>query len=82
MKSKSVAIDGRNYEVREPTMREMLPVMETEPENLSIEMIKHFVTVDGNPLGEDALDLGWATFQKLVTVMNEVSGVVTEPGND
>lgn len=81
MVTEELELDGVVYTVTELSMREVLPIMEDEPRNLAIEMMKVGVTVDGEPIGEAIMDYGFGKFQKLLTVSNRVNGI-TDEGND
>lgn len=75
MKSEKLQLSGAEYTVRSLTMREVLPVMEDEPKNLVIELIKSTVTNGtGKPLGDKVLDMDFADFQAIMETFNKING--------
>jgi len=81
LKTKKVEIDGVAFEVKELTPRVVLPLMEGEPDNLAIEIAKLSVHVNGKPIGEPILDMGFGAFNKLINAVTEINGL-GDQGND
>lgn len=81
MKTLEIEIDGIQYVAHELPMSEVMPIMEQEPANLSVELVKYGVTVNGTPLGDDALELNIGKFNKLMRAVNEVNDIESA-GND
>lgn len=74
--SKTLTLDGVQYEIRELSMRQILPLMEGQSqEGLGVALVKNSVHQGGKPLGDAALDLGFSTFQALMSAVNELHGV-------
>jgi len=81
LKTKSIEIEGTTFEVKELTPRVVLPLLSGEPDQLAIEIAKLSVHVNGKPVGDQLLDMGFSTFNKLLTTVTEVNGL-GESGND
>ena len=80
MKSEKITIDGTDYTVKEMSMRDAMPVLEAEPKNMALEIMKLCVTKNGKLLGDSLLDMGFSSFQKLLKVSNRINGF--SAGND
>lgn len=82
MKTKALQLNGSEYTVHRLTMRQVLPVMESEPKNLVVELIKSTVTNGtGKPVGDKILDLDFADFQRIIEVFNEMNGFADQEKN-
>jgi hypothetical protein len=82
MKHKDIKINGATYTVTELRMRDVLPLMNGEgAENLSVDLAKRSIHLEGKPLGEAFLDLPMSTGQKLMELVNEVNGFGANEGN-
>jgi len=66
------------YEVREATVAECLPLMNNEEVNIGLELCKLCVTKENKPLGDSVMDLGFSTFQQLMAAVNRVNGLGDE----
>ncbi len=62
------------YEIRELTVGECLPIMK-DGENAGLNMVKVAVSIDGKQLGEDAMNLGYSTFNTLMGEVNKLHGI-------
>ena len=66
------------YEVIEPTVGVMMPLMElaeSDPKQMQFKLAQTCVLKDGKPIGEALNDLPMSTYLKLVTaIMSMVSG--------
>ena len=82
MKTKALQLNGSEYTVHRLTMRQVLPVMESEPKNLVVDLIKSTVTNGtGKPVGDKILDLDFADFQRIIEVFNEMNGFSDQEKN-
>lgn len=78
MKTKLVTIDEVSYEIKEPTVGVLFPIMdlmEKDPKAFQIGLVKSCVFVNGAPIGEGINDLGLGTYIKLMQDVLEVSGL-------
>lgn len=81
----TVKLKTGKVEVRELSMREIMPLLEQYSEDstkMAVEMCKVAVLRDGQPLGDSVLDLGFSDFNKLMKVVNDVNGLAGDEGND
>ena len=83
LKSEDVEIDGVVYRVTELNVAQALPIMEMQGSNLGVEMAKASVSVNGAPIGDAIMDMGFSAFRELMIVVNEVNGLAEddEEGN-
>lgn len=81
LKSQVVEIDGNEFTVKELTPRVVLPLLSGEPEQLAIEIAKLAVHFDDKPIGDDLLDMGFGSFNKLLNAVTEINGLGAS-GND
>jgi hypothetical protein len=78
MKTKLVTIDEVSYEIKEPTVGVLFPIMdlmEKDPKAFQIGLVKSCVYIDGQSIGEGVNDLGLGTYIKLMQTVLEVSGL-------
>jgi hypothetical protein len=78
MKNKQLVIDEIIYDIKEPTVGVLFPIMdlmESDPKAFQLGLVKNCVHVNGAPLGEAVNDLGLAVYIKLMTAVLEVSGL-------
>jgi hypothetical protein len=78
MKTKLVTIDEVSYEIKEPTVGVLFPIMdlmEKDPKAFQIGLVKNCVYVNGAVLGEAVNDLGLGTYIKLMQTVLDVSGL-------
>lgn len=80
LKSESIELNGQKFTVKELTPRVVLPLLASEPDQLAIEIAKLSVHIDSKPVGDDLLDMGFGTFNKLLTAVTEINGL-GESGN-
>lgn len=81
MKTKQVIIDDVTYEIKEPTVGVLFPIMdlmEKDPKAFQIGLVKNCVNVNGAPIGEAVNALGLGTYIKLMQSVLEVSGLSGE----
>jgi hypothetical protein len=83
MKSETVELESGTYTVNEMTMRQVLPLMQGDQNQMSIELVKIAVlNSSGQPVGETVLDLGFQDFQQLLAATNRVHGFTDEEKPD
>jgi hypothetical protein len=74
------------YEVREPMVSDMEPIMammEANPKQAQKEMVKRFVFKDGSPIGENVDQITFKNYFKLLKAVNAACGFEDEqPGKD
>jgi hypothetical protein len=78
MKNKQLVIDEITYDIKEPTVGVLFPIMdlmEKDPKAFQLGLVKSCVNVNGTPIGEAVNDLGLAAYIKLMTAVLEVSGL-------
>jgi hypothetical protein len=78
MKNKQLVIDEITYDIKEPTVGVLFPIMdlmEKDPKAFQLGLVKSCVYVNGAPIGEAVNDLGLAVYIKLMTAVLEVSGL-------
>lgn len=75
MRTKDVTVDDIDYTITEQTMRSLLPIMEGDASKIGVELAKISVFQDGVAVGDDILDLGFASFQKLIEEVQDVHGL-------
>ena len=79
---KAIEIDGKAYSVRERTMREVLPVLEGDPKQRGLGLMKISVYNGGaEPLGDAVLDLGFREYSQLQHAVTDVYGMGDDQGN-
>ena len=86
LKAKKVELEGIEFEVREPTIEGMLPVLkklgnEDQRMEAQVDILKITVFRDGKAMGDDVNALGWSMFSKLVPHALSVCGM-TEDADD
>jgi len=77
-KTKTVEIRGLTFEVRELTIRDMIPLLKTledEPVAGQAEMMRRSLYIDGAPIGEKYDELPASMMMKLVPVVMEVNNL-------
>jgi hypothetical protein len=78
MKTKLVTIDEVSYEIKEPTVGVLFPIMdlmEKDPKAFQLGLVKTCVSVNGAPIGEGINDVGLKTYIKLMQEVLEVAGL-------
>jgi hypothetical protein len=78
MKTKQLVIEEVTYEIVEPTVGVLFPIMdlmEKDPKSFQLGLVKNCVHVSGQPLGDGVNALGLGTYIKLMTAVLEVSGL-------
>jgi len=86
--SKVMKIGKDVYTIQEIIMKHMLPILpglaeEATQAKAQLDIMKHSVILNGEPLGERVLDLGLKTYMKLMPLVLEVNGVkVSDEGKD
>lgn len=68
-----ITIDGINYDCRELSMSEMMPLLEEG--GVGISLIRTAVFVDDVPLGDQVDAMGFRTGKKLVEIVNRINGL-------
>jgi hypothetical protein len=83
MKTKTITLDSGVYELREPTVGVLFPIMELmekNPQQFQLGLVKGSIFKDGQPLGDEVLNLGLSDYMKLMTEIIELAGLgVTAP---
>ena len=86
MKTETVTLDSGTYEVRELTMREMLPLLEDNDglsgTAMAAKMAEVAVSQNGAALGESVLDLGFSDFQKIMEALNRANNFAMDEGDE
>ena len=86
MKTETVTLDSGTYEVRELTMREMLPLLEGNDDisgtAMAAKMAEVAVSINGSPLGDAVLDLGFSDFQKIMEALNRANNFSPDEGDE
>jgi hypothetical protein len=71
------------YELREPTVGVLFPIMnlmEKDPQAFQLGLVKGSIFKDGQPLGEEVLNLGLSDYMALMTAVIDLAGLgVTAP---
>jgi hypothetical protein len=78
MKTKTITLESGVYELREPTVGILFPIMdlmEKDPQAFQLGLVKNSIFKDGQPLGEDVLNLGLSDYMKLMTDLIELAGL-------
>lgn len=73
-----VTINGRNFTVKELTMREVLDLFgPNPPESIGVELAKRAIFLDGAQaaIGDGFLDLPLTTGQKLISIVSKVNNL-------
>ena len=84
-KSEVVTVRDVEFEVRELSIKEMLPllkVLEDDPVTGQAEMMRLSLHVDGEPIGEGYDDLPASMMMKLVPVVMEVNNLSGDEGKE
>ena len=80
-----ISIGGVDYEIREITVGEMLPLISGEEvDKIAFQrgLVSSCVSVGGKQLGDDVENLGWSTYKKRSDKALEVCGFSEGLGND
>ncbi len=78
MKTKSIVVENVTYDVREPTVGVMFPIMDlmsSDPKQFQMELIKRSVFVNGQALGEAVNDLTLGAYIKLGEAVIDIAGL-------
>lgn len=80
MKRKEVELDGEVFEFREPTIQQMLPVLNKMSDQelrmeAQLDLLAITVYQSGQPLGDQIKSKGWSLFTSLVPHSLEVCGM-------
>lgn len=86
LQTKTVELDGQTFEVREPTIEGMLPILkklgdEEQRMEAQVDILKICVFQDGEAMGDRVNALGWSMFSRLVPHALSVCGM-TESEDD
>jgi hypothetical protein len=85
LNEKTVNVSGVDYTIRELTIGQMLPLMEKlqgeDSTKAQMEIVSLSVCVDGNPIGDEAANLGFSTYMGLSKHVMAINGMGDE-GND
>jgi hypothetical protein len=84
-KTESVKIRGSVYEVRELSVRDMMPLMrelENDPVAGQADLMRKSVFLDNQQIGERYEDLPASVMMKLVPVVMRVNSLGGEEGNE
>jgi hypothetical protein len=83
MKSEQITINGENFTINECSMRQILPLLESKPQSLALEIAKLSVfNNQGQALGDCVLDFGFSEFQNLIAAVSRVHGIDTPEKKD
>lgn len=75
MKTEKVKAGQIEYTITELTVRYILPLIEkVDEKNLTLEISKLCVSVNGKPIGDAILDLSFSVYQKIMIAVNSVHG--------
>jgi len=78
MKTTQVVLESGTYEVREPTVGVLFPIidlMEKSPKDFQMALVKKSIFVNGQPIGESVNNLGLGEYIKLMQAVLEVTGL-------
>ena len=78
MKTKQVVLESGTYEVKEPTVGVLFPIlglMEKSPQDFQMALVKKSIFINGQPIGEAVNDLGLADYMALMSAVLEVTGL-------
>jgi len=74
MKSEKIVVDDIEYEVTELTMEVLWPILEGDAKNITKNMIKACVFVEGKQVGNDINKLGFCAYSKIMNAANKLNG--------
>lgn len=76
---KDVPINNMNFSVMEISIGEMLPILPRlqgdEANEAQIDIMKKAVLLDGVVMGENLLNIGLASYMKLITEVLQINGL-------
>ena len=75
MKIETLTVDGVAYEIREQSMRVVMPLLEQDAKKMATGLVSASVFVNGAPLGDAVMDLGFSVYRKLMEAVNHVYGL-------
>jgi hypothetical protein len=78
MKTKQITLESGVYELREPTVGVLFPIMaqmEKDPAAFQLGLVKGSIFKDGEALGDAVNDLGISEYMTLMTAVIELSGL-------
>jgi hypothetical protein len=78
MKTKQITLESGVYELREPTVGVLFPIMslmEKDPAGFQIGLVKGSIYKDGKALGDEVNNLGISEYMTLMTAVIELSGL-------
>lgn len=75
MKTKKVKCQAGEFTVHQLTMRELWPVLRSDPEQIAQKLLYAAISKDGEKLGEAADDLCFQDYSKLMLAANVLNGM-------
>ena len=78
MKTKQVILESGTYEVKEPTVGVLFPIlnlMEKSPQDFQMALVKKCIYTNGQPIGEAVNSLGLTDYMALMAAVLEVTGL-------
>lgn len=78
MKTKTITLESGVYELREPTVGVLFPLMslmEKDPQAFQLGLVKGSIFKGGQPLGDEVLNLGLSEYMTLMTEVIELAGL-------
>jgi hypothetical protein len=78
MKTKQITLDSGVYELREPTVGVIFPIMnlmDKDPQAFQLGLVKGSIFKDGQPIGDRILALGIAEYMVLIQEVMALSGL-------
>jgi len=86
LKSKKVTFNDVEYEVREITIGQVLPILprledETKAQEAQLDIMRLCIAKDGEPMGDEVTNLGLFSYLKLAEEVMEINGL-KEVGKD
>lgn len=78
MKTKTITLESGVYELREPTVGVLFPLMslmEKDPQAFQLGLVKGSIFKDGAPLGDAVNNLGISEYMTLMTEVIALSGL-------
>ena len=78
MKTATLVINEVEYTVQEPTVGILFPIMdlmETDPKQFQMELVKRSIHVNGAPIGDNVNNLGLSSYVQLMQKVLELAGL-------
>ena len=85
LNTKKINLRGEDYEVRELTIKDMMPLMSRlaeDPESGQMELVKKCVYQNDVLVGDAVENLPAGAFLKLIAAVTEVNDLGDDAGND